>query len=126
AAVARAVQLAQHLRQMPLVAVPDAVGDDLVKTGTEGGCTPRQGDEKLRIQERFAAGEAEPLDAVRMRVFEELNGGVDAEPVGPLDGHAAVRTSEVALIGAGERQVVGPKGPRAPPHRPPESATRRS
>ena len=44
------------------------------------------------------------------RLFEEPEGRGDVEPVGPLDGHAAVRAGEVALVRPGEGQVVGPEG----------------
>src|SRR5262249_61823019 len=64
------------------------------------------------------AGKAKHADAVSVRIFQEANRHSDVQPVRPLNWHAAVRTSEVALVGAGEGQIVRPKRARAPPDGP--------
>src|SRR5207249_4294193 len=46
-------------------------------------------------------------------VLQEAEGDADVELVGPLDRYTTVRAGQVALVGAGERQVVGPEGPGA-------------
>src|SRR5262249_18344775 len=84
----------------------------------EGGGPAAHGMQKLGVEERFAAGEAEGVNAVVPGALQESNRDSDVEPIGPFDRHAAVRTAEVALVGAGEGQVVGPKRPAAASHRP--------
>src|SRR5205085_707832 len=63
----------------------------------------------FRVQERLAAGEAEDLDAIASRLFEETEGDGNGQALGPFDRHAAVRAGQVALVGAGERQVIRAK-----------------
>src|SRR5205085_11208793 len=74
--------------------------------------------QELGVQERLAAREAENAYSVGMGVLQKAQGDADVEPVGPFDGDTAVRTGQVALVGAGERQVIGPKRPRPPLHGP--------
>ena len=50
----------------------------------------------------------------RVSVFQETHRGGNVQAVGPFDGHAAVRTGEVALVRPGEGEIIGPKGARAP------------
>ena len=100
----------QHRFQVGGVAVPDAVGHDLVEAEAQLGGPAAQRLHELGIQERLAAGEAEDLDALGVGVLQEAQGDGDVEAVGPLDRHAAVRAAEVALIGPGEGEVVGAEG----------------
>ena len=85
------------------VAMPDAVGHQLVEAEAELGGPLRDRDEKLRVEERLAAGEAEDLDAGRVGLFEKADRGRDVEAVGPLDRHAAMRAGEVALVDRSQR-----------------------
>ena len=102
-------QVGEHRCEVRLVAMPDAVGHQLVEAEAELGGPAREGDQELGVEERLAAGEAEQLDAGGVGLFEEADGGRDVEPVGPLDRHAAVRAGQVALVRAGERKVVRPE-----------------
>src|SRR5262249_13392276 len=53
------------------------------------------------------------VDPVGAGVLQEAQGGADVQPVGPLDGDAAVRAGEVTLIDWSQHKVVGPEGPSA-------------
>ena len=92
------------------VAMPDAVGHEFVEAKAQKGRPFRDGNHELGIDERLAAGEAEQLNPGEEGLFQEANRNGDFQPVRPFDGHAAVRASEVALIRAGETEVVRPKG----------------
>src|ERR1700722_1314512 len=94
---------------MSLVTVPHTVGDNFVEAKSQLRGAAGDGQNKLRVQEWLAAGEAEDLDAAGVGVFQEPQGDTDIQAIGPFDGDTAMGTSEVALVGAGERQVVGPK-----------------
>src|SRR5262249_53424952 len=71
----------------------------------------------LRVEEGFAAGEAEGADAAGVGAFQETQGSADVETVRPFDRDAAMRAGQVALIGTGEGEVVGPEGSGAALHR---------
>src|SRR5438132_13269290 len=108
---------------MPGVSEPDAVGNDLVEAKAQVGGPATEGVQKLRVKKRLPAGEAEQPDAVGVRIPQKTQGGFDIEPVRPLDGHAAMRTSKVALVRARKGQVIGPKRPRPPFDRLPRTAS---
>src|SRR5437763_642091 len=97
--------------------MPDAVGHELVEAETEFRGPFRQADEELGVEERLAAGEAERVDARGVRLFQKADRGRDVEAVGPLDRHAAMRTTQIALIGAGEGEVVRTERARPALHR---------
>src|SRR5439155_949234 len=64
-------QAAQDLDQMLIIFEPDAVGNDLVEAKSQRCRALGECEDELRIEERFAAGEAEDLDAVGVGVLQE-------------------------------------------------------
>src|SRR5579884_1381067 len=72
---------------------------------------------EFREQKWLAAREAQDADAVGVRIFHKADGNTDVEAVRPLDRYAAMRALEVALVRAGERQIVGAKRSAAAPDR---------
>ena len=95
-------QFGENVEEVILVAKPDAVGHQLVETKVELGGPATEGDDKLRIQEGFTAGETQHPDAGSARFFQESEGDRDRKSIGPLDRHAAMRAGEIALVGPGE------------------------
>src|ERR1051326_5197950 len=90
--------------------MPDAVGRNLVEAKAKLGRSTRHGEDELGIEKRLAAGEAEDADALAVCVPQETESNVDPEAVGPFDGHTAVGAGEIALIRAGEGEIVGAEG----------------
>ena len=88
--------------------MPDAVGHDLVEAEAQlGGPAASAATHELGVEERLAAGEAEESRCPSAWASSRnRRARRDVEPVGPLDRHAAVRAGQVALVRAGEGQVV--------------------
>jgi hypothetical protein len=105
----RACQFRQDFFKMTVVPLPDGVGHDFVKAKAQLSCATAQGDDEFRIQKRLSAGEPQRADAVAVRVLQETQGDSHVEAIGPFDRHAAMRTGQIALVGAGKRQIVGPE-----------------
>src|SRR5690349_2208212 len=98
---------------MPFVLEPNAIRDNLVEAEAELRGAACEGDYEFGIEKRFAARKAEQLDTVSVGVFEELDRSRNVEAIGPFDGDATMRTREVALIGAGEGNVIRTERARA-------------
>src|ERR1700682_5947063 len=96
---------------MSIILEPDAVGHDLVEAEAKLHGAPAQRKQEFGIQERFAAGEAKDSNAKLGGLFQKAQGRRNRQPIGPFDGHATMRASEIALVGAGKRQVIGAEGP---------------
>src|SRR5437762_3475313 len=111
-------QFAQHRFQVGSVLVPDAVCHDLVEAEPEGRGPPAQDMHELGIKEWLTPREAKDAYSIGMRVLQEAQGYTYVQSIRPFNGNAAVRTGQVALIGARERQVVRSEGMCPPAHRP--------
>ena len=61
---ARFLEVGQNAAQLPAIAIPDAVGHDLVEAKSKLGRPATDGDQKFGIEKRLAAREAENADAV--------------------------------------------------------------
>src|SRR5262249_27961766 len=116
-------QTGQGVFQVSLVSEPDSIRLHLVEAHAAFGGPFRQGEQELRVEEGLAAGETEDYDSFANGIFEEAQGHLDIEPIRPLDGDAAVRARQIALIGAGEGEIVGAKGARAASDGPDFTAT---
>src|SRR5262249_9814009 len=98
---------------MDLVIEPDTVGNDLVEAQAQVGGPAAQRMQELRVQKRFAAGEADNAYSLGGSVLQEAQRDRNRQAVRPLNRHAAMGTCQVTLIRPGKRQVVGPKSASA-------------
>src|SRR6185437_6994773 len=111
-------KLLEDVAQVLFVGEPDAVRHEFVEAKAEFGGAAGDRNEEFGVKERFAAGEAENCNSGGAGLFQEAQGDADVEAIGPFDGNAAVRATEVALIGAGEREVIGAEGAGTAAYRP--------
>ena len=98
ARVTGVAKLGEHRAEVAGVAMPDAVGHQLVEAEAQRRGPFRDRDEKLDVKEWFATREAQHLDAGRVSLFEKAERNGDVEAVGPFDRHAAMWTGQVALV----------------------------